>query len=342
MRRIAIAVSGGADSLYALVSLKAEGHDVLAFHAQLSDNSAPILPLTKLCQEQGVEFHVLDLQTEFQQLITKPFALAYMQGQTPNPCASCNALIKFGLLKNWAIEQRAALATGHYLNVSQHPKYGLALSQGIDISKDQSYFLALTPKEQLENTVFPLGQMHKTAVRTYLESAGFAVPVPKESQEICFIPNNDYREYLQATGLKLPQGGPMVLTDGRILGRHKGLWQYTEGQRKGLGIGFAEPLYVLAKDRSRNSLVLGTKSEVMISGCVVKNLNFFVPYDLWPHDVLARIRYRQQAVPVDVRLFKQGLLMRFHKPELPSAPGQVVAIYDANNYLLAGGILSKD
>ena len=356
---IAVAVSGGTDSLYALASLCRQtanpSQDVFALHARFRTSTPendPVPELEARCRELGVDLHVLDLRNAFASLIVQPFVEAYVAGRTPNPCVRCNALVKFGLLLDEARKLGAdRIATGHYVRLEEHPRYGLALRQGEDETKDQSYFLALTPVKRLRQALFPLGKIRKDAVRGFLQDWGLAVPLPGESQEICFVPGDDYRTFLKESGIRLPAGGPMVLQDGLVVGRHGGLWQYTEGQRRGLGVSWKEPLYVIGKDRSRNALLLGTAAELPVNSCAADELNFLVPPALWPNDLWVRVRYRQRAIPADVHLVGGGpdgtdstarMLVRFHSPQLPYAPGQLVAVFDEQGYVLAGGIIRKD
>ena len=294
---IAVAVSGGADSLYAMASLQREyPGQVIAFHALQKETlpeDDPVPGLEASCRALGVPLHILDLQEAFFRQIVRPFAESYAHGETPNPCVRCNALVKFGL---WMDEARKLgadrLATGHYVSLAEHPRYGMALHQGADEAKDQSYFLALTPISRLKNAVFPLARVRKGEVRAALAEWGLSVPLPRESQEICFVPDDDYRAFLKGIGVRLPAGGPMVLLDGHVVGRHGGLWQYTEGQRRGLGVSWTEPLYVIGKDRSRNALLLGTADELPVNACAAGELNFLVPPELWPHELRVRTRYR--------------------------------------------------
>lgn len=353
---IAVAVSGGADSLYALASLCRQNESadrIVALHARFREtppDADPVPALEERCRGLGLELHVLDLRQRFAELVMRPFAESYARGETPNPCVRCNALVKFGLLLEEARALGAdRLATGHYVALVNHPRYGLTLRCGADPAKDQSYFLALTPLERLRHALFPLGEISKTAVRQHLEDWGLPVPLPQESQEICFVPDDDYRTFLKSTGIRLPAGGPMVLVDGRVVGRHGGLWQYTEGQRRGLGVSWAEPLYVTGKDRARNALLLGTSAELPVNGCVAGELNILVPPEHWPNELYVRTRYRQKAVPADVYLVgtdgkpsASRMLIRFHTQQLPSAPGQLAAVFDASGHVLAGGIIRKD
>ena len=193
---IAVAVSGGADSLYAMASLQREyPGQVIAFHALQKETlpeDDPVPGLEASCRALGVPLHILDLQEAFFRQIVRPFAESYAHGETPNPCVRCNALVKFGL---WMDEARKLgadrLATGHYVSLAEHPRYGMALHQGADEAKDQSYFLALTPISRLKNAVFPLARVRKSEVRAALAEWGLSVPLPRESQEICFVPDDD-------------------------------------------------------------------------------------------------------------------------------------------------------
>ncbi len=348
----AVAVSGGQDSLYALLALRdAFGASaVFAVHARFrrETDSAVESGLAAVCKKLDVAFHIVDLRDQFHALVVRPFAESYARGETPNPCAHCNRRLKFGLLLDEARKLGAEkLATGHYADFTEHPRYGVVLRRGADPGKDQSYFLALTPAGRLRAAFFPLGTMQKKHVREALEQRGMPVPAPGESQEICFVPHDDYRAFLRTTGIRLPEGGPMETGEGLVVGRHQGLWQYTEGQRRGLGVSWTEPLYVVGKDRARNALLLGTAAELKVGRCVAAEINLLVPPELWPNDLFVRIRYRQSAVPADVRI--QGpasasarMLIRFHTPQLPAAPGQIAVVYDAEGCVLAGAVLRKD
>lgn len=349
---IAVAVSGGTDSLYTLATLReAFGHEhVFALHARFKAQiiNDPVPALKKQCQILNVPLHVVDLHNEFNKLIIRPFVQAYADGKTPNPCVHCNAKVKFGLLQKKAQELGAQqIATGHYVSLVEHAHYGKALRSGADITKDQSYFLALTPLDQLQTAIFPLGTLRKTEVRTHLQKMGLEVPLPKESQEICFVPNDDYRKFLQSSDVDLLSEGSMVMLDGTLVGKHKGLWKYTEGQRRGLGVSWSEPLYVAHKNPLRNELVLGTAKDILVDTCTAQDINFLVPVDNWPKELFVRTRYRQQAVPADIQFLTKGTLstkitIHFHSPQLPAAPGQLAAIFDESGYVLAGGLVTKE
>ena len=345
---IAAAVSGGVDSLYALASLRLKGEDVLAIHGIFHEGGAQspaIEGLWQNCARLSVPLHVADLRAAFRERVMRPFAERYAACETPNPCAMCNARIKFGLLWDKAEELGAgSLATGHYARSAAHPRYGWALVPPADPRKDQSYFLSLVPAERLKRALFPLEGVRKDEARAFVASHGLSVPLPRESQEICFVPNDDYRSFLDAFGLALPGPGDVALVDEegacRVIGCHQGLWRYTEGQRRGLGIAFTEPLYVLGKDRAKNTLLVGSEKQLRQPCCEAGEINLLVDPALWPKELFVRIRYRQKAMPARVEL-TEGNAMRiaFAEPQPLGAPGQVAAVFDAEGALLGGGIL---
>ena len=356
----AVAVSGGVDSLYALVSLKEQGEAVLALHGRmLPPDLAPpgyeamLERLEKTCAALDIPLAVIDCVDAFADAVINPFVRAYAAGTTPNPCAHCNAAIKFGLLLDRARELGAArLATGHYVRLEQageHDKdgpdlYAPALYAGQDASKDQSYFLSLVPLEKLRFAVAPLARKNKDEIRAYLAALGITPPAPGESQEICFVPNDDYRAFLldraAKLGVALPGPGPVVLPDGKRIGAHNGLWQYTEGQRKGLGIAWSEPLYVLAKDLAANALVTG--GAACLSGAEIHagECNFLVPMAAWPETVLLRTRFRQVPRPARARFEDGVLVLREEAPSGPYARGQIATVYGPDLRVLASGVIT--
>ncbi len=346
----AVAVSGGMDSLLSLALLVDElgPGNVLAVHGRfLTPNERSVdveAGLSQACQGLGMDFHVLDLTREFEERVAARFAADYAHGLTPNPCARCNPDMKFGVLFDGCRDLGAdCLATGHY--VRRVGESGLA--RGADPERDQSYFLSLVPAGLLAQARFPLGDMRKAEVPEALAGRGLKPPLPDESREICFVPDDDYHAYLQARpellSGPLPGPGPIVLSNGRVLGEHQGLWRYTEGQRKGLGVSYEEPLYVLAKQATSNILVVGTAEELPVRACLVGELNLLVPPDRWPERVTAQTRYRQKAAPVRIVWPEPGLLrLEFEAPADRPAPGQVAAVYDAAGRVLAGGVIQEN
>lgn len=346
----AVAVSGGADSLYALVSLREAGEEVFALHARMlppelvpATYEDSLARLGRVCASLGVSLSVIDCVGAFADAVIDPFVRAYAAGTTPNPCAHCNAAVKFGLLLDKARELGASrLATGHYVRLEQRDE-DTALYAGEDVTKDQSYFLSLVPKDRLRYAASPLADKSKNDIRAHLAARGLHTPVPAESQEICFVPNDDYRAFLQERaakiGMVLPGPGPVTLPDGTVIGTHKGLWQYTEGQRRGLGIAWKEPLYVLAREMGRNTLVAGGADRLSGMEVAADRCNFLVPFAEWPDTVFVRTRFRQTLRPAQARLEAGRLVVREHVPGGPYARGQIAAVYDGDRRVLAGGVI---
>ena len=365
MPKIAVAVSGGADSLYSLISLQRGGAEVMALHALFLPTflrpPAYELMLDRLaagCERLDVPLHLLDCSRDFEEKVIRPFVRSYVESRTPNPCAACNPAMKFGLLRAEALRLGADLyATGHYARL-EFDAYGApALYAGADQGKDQSYFLALTPAENFQQVCFPAGSKRKAEVLAELAEMGLQPAQAGESNEICFVPDNDYRAFLEyylsrEPGLgRLPEPGPVLLPDGREIAVHRGLWNYTEGQRHGLGIAWSEPLYVLGKDPAANTLLVGTRADFDCRGCCCEQVNYLVPFEDWPtegEEIFIKTRYRQPFMPARVRRVAGGLdleLLAGGSAPAP-APGQVAAVYTgaepegrSGMRLLAGGVI---
>ena len=344
---ISVAISGGVDSLFALLSLKEQGHAVTALHARfLAGPSAntPVPAMEDICRSFGIPLHVIDLAAPFRRHVMEPFAKEHARARTPNPCALCNREMKFGRLFDAAMEFGELFATGHYASMEEHPVYGMALRSGRDAGKDQSYFLALVPSSRLSRCLFPLADRKKTEVYAWLSRHGLTPPVPTESQEICFIPNDDHYAWLeqrQEEGLFLPGPGPVLLAgENRVIAQHRGLWQYTEGQRRGLGIPWKMPLYVLERRMETNTLIVGPREALSSLSCSASSLNLMVPQELWPSSLLVRVRYHQNPIPARIELSQGTMNITFTTAQHPPAPGQIAAVYDKEGFVLAGGILN--
>lgn len=347
----AVAISGGTDSMFALLSLKEQGVPVFALHAHFLPRSEEREhALAAMCGTLDVPFHAVDLHDEFERCVVEPFLDEYVHARTPNPCALCNARMKFGALLREARALGAdRIATGHYAILRHDPAYGTVLACGHDPAKDQSYFLSLVPQQALAQAVFPLGRQTKEAVRAELARRGLVPAYPGESQEICFVPDDDYRAFLRSRGRVQKASGPIVTVSGKRIGSHSGLWHYTEGQRKGLGVAWHAPLYVIRKDAHSNTLVVGEKEHLVSAGCTVRDANLLVPPSLWPQQVQVRTRYRQQPfaayvadiVPGEEKTGPARMTVHFAGPRTPPAAGQICCIYDEQGTVLGGGIIEK-
>ncbi len=344
--RIAVAVSGGRDSLLALALLaqaRQSGESPLAVHAFLAQVTAPgiLESLRENCRVLGVQLVVADLREEFDALVVQPYIRAYLDGLTPNPCVWCNSRIKFGLLLDVARSHGAqTLATGHYARIRQG-REGQELWRGADQGKDQSYFLALLQPEQLQHAAFPLADVHKQDALARLERLGLVPALPEESQEVCFIPG-DYREFLASQPGVGAKPGPIVLSDGSAVGRHQGLWNHTIGQRRGLNIAWSEPLYVLAKNGETNRLVVGPRRELSGGSCLLERINLLVPTARWPRDVFVQTRYRQQPAALDPvpEVLRSWPRLTLPCSSEPPAHGQLAVFYSGQGQVLAGAMIS--
>ena len=337
-----VAVSGGLDSLLALCLLREEGRRPEALHGFFLPPGEREIglrdELARVCSRLDVPLHTLDFSREFRSRVINPFLRDYARGVTPNPCALCNRRIKFGLLLDAARELGGdALATGHYARVTPEP----ALYRGLDPAKEQSYFLALLTREQISRAVFPLGAWRKEEARKALPNRMGPPPASRESQEVCFIPDNDYRRFVgeRAEGLSGP--GPIRDSAGHRLGQHSGLYRYTLGQRRGLGIPYGEPLYVLRKDVENNTLVVGTRDELGSSGCSVREMNLLLQPRDWPGKVYVQGNYRQTPQEAEVVLSGDMAEVHFFRSAPPPTPGQVMAFYSEQGRVLGGGIISE-
>ncbi|MFP4168331.1 MAG: tRNA 2-thiouridine(34) synthase MnmA [Desulfonatronovibrionaceae bacterium] len=338
----AVALSGGADSLSALSRVRAQGDKAIAVHAFFlppeDQDRWKTDQLQKLCSLLDVRLVTLDLSAEFAQEIIHPFMAAYKNGLTPNPCSLCNRRIKFKLLLKHCLDLGAErMATGHYARLVRG-----SLWRGKDPAKDQSYFLSLTEEKNLRRAVFPLGESFKHKIVFDLRKQGLTPVQRNESQEICFIPG-DYRDFLRRNCPDLGGPGPIIGPGGERLGTHRGLWAYTPGQRRGLGVAYRYPLYVLDKDPAENALIVGAKEDLAVSGCMVRAPNFLVPPENWPDTVWIQTRYRQTSSPARVlEISKKRMRISFIHPQKKPAPGQTAAIYSEKGQVLAGAVIANE
>lgn len=337
--RVAVAMSGGVDSSVAAALLKQSGGEVSGVHMRLGADIMFSNPaaLESTCRLLEIPLYKLDLEKEFRQLVIDYFCREYGRGRTPNPCVACNQYIKFDILLERALETGADyFATGHYARVEAAPE-GYKLKKAVDITKDQSYFLYTLGQEQLRRLRLPLGELTKERVRTIAREIELPASEHRDSQDVCFIPANDYRAFI-AENISL-KTGEIVDINGRVVGRHGGLALYTVGQRQGLGLTSDEPLYVLEMDAESNRIVVGNREQALHNVLVVRQLSWVsgrAPRE--PMEITARIRYQASEAAAELYPVDDSIEVRFSEPQSAIAPGQSVVFYQGED-VLGGGII---
>ena len=349
-------MSGGVDSSASAALLKEQGYDVVGVSLQLYDPVArdascrtktccsldDVLDAGRVAKKLGIPFEVIDLRSEFRQLVIEHFIAAYAAGRTPNPCIRCNELVKYGLLLD-KLPQFGAdrLATGHYARITRDEAGRFSLRTGHDHSKDQSYFLFTMTQAQLSRTLFPVGALEKRWVRELAASFNLPVAHKHESQEICFIPDNDYVGFLERNGVT-PASGEIVTTDGTVIGRHAGIHRYTVGQRKGLGLAWKHPLHVIALQHEQNRVVVGGQHELESSALTVQNATWSGQPQATEFRASCKIRYRHTPAPCLVTVLTgDHFSVSFDTPQKAISPGQAAVLYDGDRVLGGGWIESS-
>jgi tRNA-specific 2-thiouridylase len=340
-KRVAVAMSGGIDSSVAAALLKNQGYQVfgitMILNSKPDGKQAEMLKQTVECL--GIQHHMIDLHRHFQHQVIKPFCNEYGQGRTPNPCITCNQYIKFGLLFNKARKMGADyLATGHYARIDPGSN-GYRLLKGIDHGKDQSYFLYTLGQEQLRYLLLPMGELYKNQTRRIARELGLTDIEGHESQDICFIPDNDYRSFV--AGHVSCRPGDIVDTSGKVLGKHSGLAYYTVGQRQGLGIESNKRLYVIRLDSRNDRLVVGSQSQLLSNGLFANQLSWIsgkAPQD--GDNITARIRYKSPEAPASLHINRDTAEVSFSQPQRSVSPGQAVVFY-RGDAVLGGGIIES-
>jgi tRNA-specific 2-thiouridylase len=362
--KIAVALSGGVDSTAVALRLKKAGHDVFGITMQicpdLSELSAPkpkgalrpglpghgcahceapcaCVDATSVAHELGIPLELVDWREAFENHVIQPFVTDFSSGLTPNPCALCNRAMKFGLMRQRALELGAdAYATGHYIRLEEEAGTPV-LRRAVDPSRDQSYFLSLVPIEQFKQVIFPLGGSFKTDNKAEVDAAGVHVQPPVTSNEICFLRDIEYTDFLKLRTPESFKPGAIADTHGKILGQHQGLPAYTIGQRRGLGIAAAEPLYVIRLNAETNQVIAGSNADLWATEVHLREMNWLIPVSASGVEVHAQVRYRQIPAPARVFPGESGTArVCFEKPVRAITPGQITALYD-NDRLLGGG-----
>ena len=367
--KVVLAMSGGVDSSVAAALLLRQGYDVIGVFMRLgspdgvessepSETCNPTTPKHKqgccsvldasdartVANRLGIPFYVLNFQDDFSRVIDY-FVSEYNAGRTPNPCVRCNDWLKFGKLARYAQAVGARyVASGHYARIGLDPITGeKSLLRGIDHKKDQSYVLFGMSREVLDHTLLPIGGFEKPAVRAIAEELALPVFNKPDSQEICFVPNQDYAALVQRRSPQTFRTGQFVTSAGEVIGKHEGHQHFTIGQRKGLGVALGYPIYVVDIDPTSNQVTLGNKSQLERIGLIARGINITSSRlrDAGEMSCLARIRYNHQPQPARVTLLSDDSFeLRFDVPQPAITPGQAAVLYD-QDVLLGGGWIEK-
>ena len=351
---VVAAMSGGVDSSVVAALLVQQGYRVTGVTLRIVPDDCAASVFEPCCSAEaaegaravadglGIAHLVLDYTVDFERDVIDDFVEEYRAGRTPNPCVRCNRFIKFGALYEKARELGAQkVATGHYARLAERDGV-TTLCRALDLTKDQSYVLACLTQDQLSHAMFPLGEHDKTETRAIARDLGLATAERSESQEICFIPDDNYRRFLDER-LGVPKPGPILSSGGEVLGEHRGLTHYTVGQRKGLGLAAPRPYYVLRLDPDRNALVVGHEEETLSRWLTARNVNWCSGTPKTdPFACAVKIRYRHAPAPATVVPHDESVEVRFDEPQRSVTPGQWAVLYedgeivDGGQYVIQG------
>ena len=349
-------MSGGVDSSVAAFLLKQQGYDVIGVTMQIWQDEdretqeenggccglSAVDDARRVARCLDIPYYVMNFKKEFKEHVMDYFAKEYLQGRTPNPCIACNRYVKWESLLRRSLDIGADyIATGHYARIERLQNGRYAVRNSVTAAKDQTYALYNLTQFQLAHTLMPVGEYRKEEIRKIAQENNLPVAHKPDSQEICFVPDNDYAGFSdECTGGKVPGCGNFVTKDGEILGQHKGITHYTVGQRKGLGLAMGYPIFVTEIRPESNEVVIGTSEEVFSDTLTCNQLNFMGMEDLKePRDVIAKIRYSHKGSPCRIeRVGEDKIYCKFREPVRAVTPGQAVVFYEGE-YVLGGGTI---
>lgn len=351
--RALVAMSGGVDSSVAAALMLDQGYEVIGVTLKQWEGENGEMPLAGCCtvsdsedarrvaSQLDVPYYVLDYVDEFTEKVVDHFGEMYAAGKTPNPCIECNRRVRFSVL----LERTAALGcdvlvTGHHARI-RHDDTGHHLIRAVDGSKDQSYVLHMLGQQDLARVRLPVGEMTKTKVREYAAAMGLRTAAKPDSQDLCFVGEGSYRDFIRSRFPNAARPGPLVMSDGSVLAQHEGMVDFTIGQRRGLGVALGERRYVVDIQPETSTVVLGTREELLAAACVVDDVSFIAGHPPESRTVSVKIRYRSEPVPATLHESGDGVWrVEFAKPQLAVAPGQAAVLY-AGDEVLGGGTISE-
>ena len=354
MSKVIVGMSGGVDSAVAAYLLKQAGHDVVGVTLRTwqgeggeESRCCEIDDAREIARTVGIPYYAFNCIDEFENKIVKPFINDYLRGMTPNPCVICNREVKWERLEYYAkLFDADYVATGHYALIKKLDNGRYTVAKAAHEEKDQAYMLYRLSQAELQNTLFPLGELSKEEVREIARNAGIKVAAKPDSQDICFITEGGYADFIKSkTDAAIGGEGDFVDENGRRLGRHKGIINYTVGQRKGLGIALGHPAYVKKIDVEKNEIVLGTAEDTACTEIICKDLNFMSIEGLNSGeklDCLVKVRYRHAGQRALLENYgEDGIKITFDNPVRFAAPGQSAVFFDEGGFIIGGGVISE-